>query len=66
MRILVTGARGFVGKNLCEALKNIRDGKDKTHPFTTIDEMFEYDIDTYKALLADFCTNADFVLDVSK
>ena len=46
MKILVTGARGFVGKNLCWALKNIRDGKDKHFPNLKIDEVFEYDIDT--------------------
>ena len=43
MKILVTGAKGFVGKNLCEALSNIRDGKDKTHPELLIEEIFEYD-----------------------
>ena len=45
MKILVTGAKGFVGKNLCAALKNIRDGKDRTRNIK-IDEIFEYDIDT--------------------
>ena len=49
MNILVTGAKGFVGKNLCAALKNIRDGKDRTRN-TKIDEIFEYDIDTEKPL----------------
>ena len=51
MNILVTGAKGFVGKNLCENLKNIRDGKDRTHPSLTIGEIFEYDIDTAPELL---------------
>ena len=46
MKILITGARGFVGKNLTEALKNIRDGKDKTHPALTVEEIFCYDIDS--------------------
>ena len=46
MKILVTGAKGFVGKNLCAALKNIKDGKDKRFPDLKIDEVFEYDIDT--------------------
>ncbi len=46
MKILVTGAKGFVGKNLCWALKNIQAGKDNTHPGLKIDEVFEYDIDT--------------------
>ena len=50
MNILVTGAKGFVGKNLCEALKNIRDNKDRTRNIK-IDEIFEYDIDTEKRCL---------------
>ena len=61
MRILVTGAKGFVGRNLCEALKNIRDGKDRTHPDITVSEIFEYDLDTDKNLLDAFCRDADFV-----
>ena len=65
MKILVTGAKGFVGKNLCAALKNIRDGKDKTHPALTVDEIFEYDIDTDKALLDGFCHKADFVFNLA-
>lgn len=60
MNILVTGAKGFVGKNLCEALKNIRDGKDKTRK-VAIDNVYEYDIDTDNSCLNDFCKNADFV-----
>jgi len=46
MNILVTGAEGFVGKNLCAALKNSRDGKDRTHPGLTIDEIYLYDTDS--------------------
>ena len=46
MNILVTGAKGFVGKNLCASLKNIRDGKDKTHPELNIENIFEYDGET--------------------
>ena len=46
MKILVTGAAGFVGKNLCAALKNIADGKDRTRPELKIDEIYEYDIDS--------------------
>ena len=42
MKILITGAAGFVGKNLTEALKNIKDGKDKTHPALDIEEIFLY------------------------
>ena len=46
MKILVTGAKGFVGKNLCSALKNLKDGKDKTRPVLSIEEIYEYDIDS--------------------
>lgn len=65
MNILVTGAKGFVGKNLCVALKNIRDGKDRTHPELTIGEIFEYDLDTDLALLDDYCAKADFVFNLA-
>ena len=64
MNILVTGAKGFVGKNLCEALKNIRDNKDRTRDIR-IDEIFEYDIDTEKSLLDSFCKKADFVFNLA-
>ena len=65
MKILVTGAAGFVGKNLVASLKNIKDGKDKTRPEILIDEIFEYDIDTDPALLDDYCKNADFVFNLA-
>lgn len=65
MKILVTGAKGFVGKNLCATLYNIRDGKDRTRPDLKIDEVFEYDIDTDPALLDDFCKEADFVFNLA-
>ncbi|MBE6916152.1 MAG: capsular polysaccharide biosynthesis protein CapF [Ruminococcaceae bacterium] len=65
MKILVTGAKGFVGKNLCATLCNIRDGKDKTRPAIKIDEIFEYDIDTDPTLLSDYCKNADFVFNLA-
>ena len=65
MNILVTGAKGFVGKNLCAALKNIRDGKDRTRPAIAIEEIFEYDIDTEPSLLDEFCTKADFVFNLA-
>ena len=65
MKILVTGAKGFVGKNLCENLKNIRDGKDKTRPSITIDEIYEYDVDTAPKLLDDYCKDADFVFNLA-
>jgi len=65
MKILVTGAKGFVGKNLCAALKNIRDGKDRTHPQLEISEIFEYDIDSTKAQLEEYCAKADFVFNLA-
>ena len=61
MKILVTGAHGFVGKNLCAALYNIADGKDKTRGIDSDITVFEYDIDTDKALLDTFCKECDFV-----
>ncbi len=65
MNILVTGAKGFVGRNLCEALKNIRDGKDKTRPSLHIEEVFEYDIDSEIEQLEDWCKRADFVFNLA-
>lgn len=65
MKILVTGAKGFVGKNLCEALKNIRDGKDRTRPALQIEEVFEYDIDSSPEQLNDWCRAADFVFNLA-
>jgi UDP-2-acetamido-2,6-beta-L-arabino-hexul-4-ose reductase len=65
MKILVTGAKGFVGKNLCEALKNIRDGKDKTRPYLKIDEVWEYDIDSVYEQLQDWCQKANFVFNLA-
>ena len=61
MKILITGASGFVGKNLCEALKNIRDGKDKTRPSLSVEEIFCYDIDSTADELERYCREADFV-----
>ena len=65
MKILVTGAAGFVGKNLSAALKNIKDGKDRTHPSLVIDKIYEYDIDSPAALLDEACKNADFVFNLA-
>lgn len=65
MNILVTGAKGFVGKNLCENLKNIRDGKDRARPELQINEIFEYDIDTDPPLLEQYCAKADFVFNLA-
>ncbi len=64
MNILVTGAKGFVGKNLCAALKNIRDNKDRTRNIK-IEEIFEYDIDTERNLLDGFCERANFVFNLA-
>lgn len=61
MNILVTGAAGFVGKNLVAALYNLRDGKDRTRPALQIGEIFSYDIDSDPACLAEYCKKADFV-----
>ena len=61
MKILVTGARGFVGKNLCAALKNITDGKDKSFGAIDITEIYGFDIDTDPALLDLYCKECDFV-----
>ncbi len=65
MKILVTGAKGFVGKNLCAALKNIKDGKDKRFPDLKIDEVYEYDLDSTPEELDAWCREADFVFNLA-
>ena len=65
MKILVTGANGFVGKNLTAALKNIKDNKDRTRPSVKIEEVFEFDIDTPKELLQKYCNETDFVFNLA-
>lgn len=65
MKILVTGAKGFVGKNLCAALKNVQEGKDKTRGIDSNIEIFEFDVDTDRALLDTYCKNADFVFNLA-
>ena len=65
MKILVTGAKGFVGKNLVANLKNIKDNKNRTRPNIKIDEIYEYDIDTDPVLLDTFCEKADFVFNLA-
>ena len=65
MRILVTGAKGFVGRNLCAQLKNIRDGKARCYGNVTVDEVMEYDLDTDSALLDEWCGRADFVFNLA-
>ena len=64
MNILITGAKGFVGRNLVETFKTIRDGKNRTTGLS-IGEIFEYDLDTDPTLLAEFCQKADFVFNLA-
>lgn len=65
MKILVTGAKGFVGRNLCASLANIRDGKDKTYAVGPELEILEYDVDSDVALLDVYCAQADFVYNLA-
>ena len=65
MRVLITGAKGFVGKNLCAALRNIRDGKDRRFPELKIEEVFEYDLDSTPEELDTWCAEADFVFNLA-
>ena len=65
MNILITGAKGFVGKNLTAALQNIKDGKDKTRPEITVDELYLYDIDSDPYYLEEACKKADFVFNLA-
>lgn len=61
MKVLVTGAHGFVGKNLCATLYNIAAGKDRSHGMDPAIEVYEYDLDTDPALLDAYCRDCDFV-----
>ena len=65
MKILVTGAKGFVGKNLCAQLNNIREGKNKSYGDLTISEVFEYDIDCSLEQLDSYCQSCDFVFNLA-
>ena len=65
MNILITGAAGFVGKNLTAALECIRDGKDRTHPGLTIGQLYLYDVDSPESLLEEACQKADFVFNLA-
>ena len=65
MNILVTGSSGFVGRNLVENLKNIRDGKDRTRPGIKIDAIYEYDVQNTRGELDMFCASADFVFNLA-
>lgn len=62
MNVLITGAGGFIGKNVLYTLRNIRDGKDRTHPALKISKVFECYSDTGIRLLESYCSKADFVL----
>ena len=65
MKILVTGAKGFVGKNLVCALNNLKEGKDRTRPELKIDAVYEYDIENTAAELNEYCAQADFVFNLA-
>ncbi len=65
MKILITGAKGFVGKNLVCNLRNIMEGKNRTRPGIVIEAVFEYDVDTDPALLDEYCARADFVFNLA-
>lgn len=65
MKILVTGAKGFVGKNLCSQLKNIRDGKARWYEGVTVSEVYEYDIDSTLEQLDAWCKDCDFVFNLA-
>ena len=65
MKILVTGAKGFVGKNLCWALRNIKEGKDRRFPSLQIEEIFEYDLDSTPEELDAWCSDCDFVFNLA-
>ncbi len=65
MKILVTGAKGFVGKNLVAQLRNIAEGKNKSYGDVVIEDIFEYDIDSTAEELDDFCRRADFVFNLA-
>lgn len=65
MNILITGAAGFAGRNLTEALRNIREGKDRTHPELDIDDIYCFDIDSPPEALDRYCADADFVFNLA-
>lgn len=65
MKILVTGAKGFVGRNLCANLRNIQEGKDRRFPELTIEEVFEYDLDSTPEQLDQWCKECDFVFNLA-
>ena len=65
MNILVTGAKGFVGRNLVENLKTLQDGRNRTRPNLQIEEIFEYDLDSTPEELDEYCSKAGFVFNLA-
>ena len=65
MRILVTGAKGFVGKNLCDQLNNIKEGKARWYGDLQIDAVYEYDIDSTPEQLDEWCKECNFVFNLA-
>ena len=65
MKILVTGAKGFVGKNLCAQLNNIKDGKARCYGDLAINEVFEYDLDSTPEQLDQWCKECNFVFNLA-
>lgn len=65
MNILITGAKGFVGRNLTATLRTIEEGKNRTRPAVSIGDIYEYDIDTEPVLLDEYCAKADFVFNLA-
>ena len=65
MKILVTGAKGFVGRNLCAQLNNIKDGKARCYGDVTVEAVFEYDLDSTPEELDEWCKEADFVFNLA-
>ena len=65
MKILVTGAKGFVGKNLCAELNNIKEGKARCYGELVIDTIYEYDIDSSLEELDAYCSDCDFVFNLA-
>ena len=65
MKVLVTGAKGMVGTALCNNLKNIRDGKNRTRPGIQVEEIYEYDVNSTLEELDEYCSKADFVFNLA-
>ena len=65
MKVLITGAKGFVGRNLCANLRNIQEGKDRRFPELNIEAVFEYDLDSTPEELDQWCADADFVFNLA-